>query len=1035
MNPDSQISRDSSTSSFPSSFLTGSTRFTPPPQTEAKSKPSTLTPTGLQKSQPPAKTDTSPNGNSRPKQNDKDEEQVGYSPSQIASNSRQLSATTTSNGDIAEFRERGNELYRVQDFEGAISEYTKGLEINRNSIPLLVNRALASIKLHRYTSAVRDCTDALVIDRVNVKALVRRAMAWRGKKKPQFALDDLKTAAKYAATNTEIQRMMRSVEQEIATQEAEEDLLKRVMQEENGDSLRIKELIKHTIPQLIALSVSSSLPNTSPPSFPTGASNLVPSPSSTGPSANSIFSIHSSNSYYAGNDHQRTMKFLQHVLWHLADLITDEKLRLYFRAIGGVDAICHPPASSSKQISALDVHPYKAMMVLAIASMDHQCAQELASPTILPNLLNHLTVSRASLVTPSNRTFTAHSGSALLGQLSSYDAFTPTSTASRSPFASIHERYDSEASPSPTSMPYVTSDVIEASARLMASLCSKESFRSQLSQQQQNSLVSALFECVVLNTPEPALQQHWKERQASIKTDNVSGSPQQTPTSAPTSPAILSKSNESRLKRLFRTPVNGQGVPLHSLPAAPFALSALISFASDQNVFAAFANFHNPPNATGPATATSIFTLLSPLLGSKSELLSSFTATLFNQLSRDQVFRMDILTQAGSALLAFISRGLKRLTAYVSYTARAENGSDGTAGSGEGSGVGGGLAKPSVYSAYNPRPTVAPSTVVPPPHFNLSPPLPPLPSSIIHTSMNTKHTSTWEDEMEAIAERNGAEIGWEEGRGICQAMSCISNCALSPSAVDVMLEMNVVSVVMPALVPVPPIVALALPSPHYTPLAPRPPPSIPLPVSTTALSLLARAYSPTSLAESIPLSLIPALLDGLLHASPVRTHAAHLCALLTRHVKDAVRALISTDANAAKDPTAAKRQLHSLRPSNSPSPVGSQVGPYGLPIMTPAPFVRLAMVVREGKDDEAGNAAVALAECGKDKESHSLLLDSGCLEALVQCMQTRQGHTQRNAAIALARASQDPNNLARVRALHGIELMQMVKTEGASDRK
>jgi tetratricopeptide (TPR) repeat protein len=66
---------------------------------------------------------------------------------------------------ITEFREKGNEKYRSQDFEGAISEYTAGLNLYTESIPLLVNRALAEIKLHQYTNAIRDCTDALSVDR------------------------------------------------------------------------------------------------------------------------------------------------------------------------------------------------------------------------------------------------------------------------------------------------------------------------------------------------------------------------------------------------------------------------------------------------------------------------------------------------------------------------------------------------------------------------------------------------------------------------------------------------------------------------------------------------------------------------------------------------------------------------------------------------------------------------------------------------------------------------------------------------------
>jgi tetratricopeptide (TPR) repeat protein len=130
---------------------------------------------------------------------------------------------------VTEFRERGNEKYRIQDYEGAFAEYSSGLAIYPESIPLLVNRALAEIKLRRFTNAVHDCTDALILDRTNVKALVRRAMAWRGKNKPHFALDDLNSAHKYSPSNMEIQKMLKAVEQELAQQQEEQEILKEVM--------------------------------------------------------------------------------------------------------------------------------------------------------------------------------------------------------------------------------------------------------------------------------------------------------------------------------------------------------------------------------------------------------------------------------------------------------------------------------------------------------------------------------------------------------------------------------------------------------------------------------------------------------------------------------------------------------------------------------------------------------------------------------------------------------------------------------------
>ncbi|KAA6390343.1 MAG: hypothetical protein EZS28_014131, partial [Streblomastix strix] len=198
---------------------------------------------------------------------------------------------------ITEFREHGNELYRQQDYEGAVEVYSKGLQLDGRCIPLLVNRALAEIKLHRYTNAVRDCTEALGVDRNNVKALVRRAMAWRGKNKPQFALDDLKAAAKQSPANVEIQRMVKAVEEEIQSQNAEDAMVRQLVLEESEDVKEITKLIQETIPSLVRRCAQKGI----------------------GVSAQ-----------------QNTIKQLKRGLWLLSDYLKLEKNRIIFKAMNGV---------------------------------------------------------------------------------------------------------------------------------------------------------------------------------------------------------------------------------------------------------------------------------------------------------------------------------------------------------------------------------------------------------------------------------------------------------------------------------------------------------------------------------------------------------------------------------------------------------------------------------------------------------------------------------------------------------------------------
>ena len=73
-------------------------------------------------------------------------------------------------------RRKGNEYYRCNDNEQAVSFYSKSLAYNGTNAVTFANRAMANIRLKHYQQAFADCNKALDLDPSYSKAFARRAM-------------------------------------------------------------------------------------------------------------------------------------------------------------------------------------------------------------------------------------------------------------------------------------------------------------------------------------------------------------------------------------------------------------------------------------------------------------------------------------------------------------------------------------------------------------------------------------------------------------------------------------------------------------------------------------------------------------------------------------------------------------------------------------------------------------------------------------------------------------------------------------------
>ncbi|KAM7359491.1 sperm-associated antigen 1-like [Cochliomyia hominivorax] len=77
-----------------------------------------------------------------------------------------------------EYRLSGNEYYRAKEFDNALNEYTRAIEIcQEKAVAAYNNRALTYFKQQKYFDSIEDCEKCLKLEPNNLKARLRLAEA------------------------------------------------------------------------------------------------------------------------------------------------------------------------------------------------------------------------------------------------------------------------------------------------------------------------------------------------------------------------------------------------------------------------------------------------------------------------------------------------------------------------------------------------------------------------------------------------------------------------------------------------------------------------------------------------------------------------------------------------------------------------------------------------------------------------------------------------------------------------------------------
>ncbi|CAG9559298.1 unnamed protein product [Danaus chrysippus] len=110
------------------------------------------------------------------------------------------------------FKNQGNEAFKSEKYEEAISLYSKAINLaekdSRDLATYLKNRAAAYLKLKDYKMVIKDCDEALQIVPEDPKALFRRAQALESLERFEEAYRDAKTILTVDPANKAIQPML-----------------------------------------------------------------------------------------------------------------------------------------------------------------------------------------------------------------------------------------------------------------------------------------------------------------------------------------------------------------------------------------------------------------------------------------------------------------------------------------------------------------------------------------------------------------------------------------------------------------------------------------------------------------------------------------------------------------------------------------------------------------------------------------------------------------------------------------------------------
>lgn len=137
------------------------------------------------------------------------------------------------------FKNQGNDLYKVKRFKDARDMYDKGIEVKCNdktiNESLFANKAMCELELKNYRSCINNCKNALEINPMNIKCYFRMGKAFFALDKLEEAMEAIQFGLKIDAGNKSLQTLLTTVSKR--DQDRKSYALKRAQEEQRKKDL------------------------------------------------------------------------------------------------------------------------------------------------------------------------------------------------------------------------------------------------------------------------------------------------------------------------------------------------------------------------------------------------------------------------------------------------------------------------------------------------------------------------------------------------------------------------------------------------------------------------------------------------------------------------------------------------------------------------------------------------------------------------------------------------------------------------------
>ncbi|XP_066155584.1 small glutamine-rich tetratricopeptide repeat-containing protein alpha-like [Euwallacea fornicatus] len=130
---------------------------------------------------------------------------------------KSVDVTDEQKAEAEQYKTKGNEFMKGSQYEQALEEYAKAIQLNPYNAVYYCNRAAAYTRLLKDQEAISDCQEAIKLDPTYGKAYGRLGISYSNLNKYDLALKAYETALKYDPSNAMYETNLKVAQERLAS--------------------------------------------------------------------------------------------------------------------------------------------------------------------------------------------------------------------------------------------------------------------------------------------------------------------------------------------------------------------------------------------------------------------------------------------------------------------------------------------------------------------------------------------------------------------------------------------------------------------------------------------------------------------------------------------------------------------------------------------------------------------------------------------------------------------------------------------------